>query len=95
MVADPDRDALFVQDLAHVVGVDVAQGEGDRRAAVLGGFGNVAGTILAGLLVGLIESYTTQFLAPGLIDIVVFGLLLLMLAFRPAGLISERREENV
>jgi branched-chain amino acid transport system permease protein len=62
---------------------------------IIGGFGNVEGTIIAGLLVGLIESYTTQFLAPGLIDIVVFGLLLLMLAFRPTGLISERREENV
>lgn len=62
---------------------------------IIGGFGNVEGTILAGLLVGLIESYTTQLLAPGLIDIVVFGLLLLMLAFRPTGLISERREENV
>ena len=44
---------------------------------------------------GLIESFTTQYLDPGLIDIVVFGLLLLMLAFRPTGLISERREENV
>lgn len=62
---------------------------------IIGGFGNVEGTILAGLLVGLIESYTTQFFDPGLIDIVVFGLLLLMLAFRPTGLISERREENV
>ncbi len=62
---------------------------------IIGGFGNVEGTILAGLLVGLIESYTTQFLDPGMIDIVVFGLLLLMLAFRPTGLISERREENV
>ncbi len=62
---------------------------------IIGGFGNVEGTILAGLLVGLIEAYTTQFFDPGLIDIVVFGLLLLMLAFRPTGLISERREENV
>src|SRR3954451_9403939 len=62
---------------------------------IIGGFGNVEGTILAGLLVGLIESYTTQFLDPGLIDIVVFALLLLMLAIKPTGLISERREENV
>jgi branched-chain amino acid transport system permease protein len=62
---------------------------------IIGGFGNVEGTILAGLLVGLIESYTTQYLDPGMIDIVVFGLLLLMLAFRPTGLVSERREENV
>src|SRR6267142_2331547 len=62
---------------------------------IIGGFGNVEGTILAGLLVGLIESFTTQYLDPGLIDIVVFGLLLAMLAVRPTGLISERRDENV
>jgi branched-chain amino acid transport system permease protein len=62
---------------------------------IIGGFGNVEGTIIAGLIVGLIESYTTQMLGPGLIDIVVFALLLLMLAVRPTGLIAERREENV
>jgi branched-chain amino acid transport system permease protein len=62
---------------------------------IIGGFGNVEGTILAGLIVGLIESYTTQYLDPGLIDIVVFALLLLMLAVKPTGIISERREENV
>ena len=62
---------------------------------IIGGFGNVEGTILAGLLVGLIESFTTQYLGPGLIDIVVFALLLFTLAVRPTGLIAEKREENV
>jgi branched-chain amino acid transport system permease protein len=62
---------------------------------IIGGFGNVEGTIIAGLLVGLIESYTTQLVNPGLVDIVVFSLLLVMLAFRPTGLIAEKREENV
>jgi branched-chain amino acid transport system permease protein len=62
---------------------------------IIGGFGNIDGTILAGLLVGLIESYTTQYLGPGVIDIVVFALLLTMLAVRPTGLIAEKREENV
>jgi len=62
---------------------------------IIGGFGNVEGTIIAGIIVGLIESYTTQFLDPGLIDIVVFALLLLMLALRPTGLIAEKRAENV
>jgi len=62
---------------------------------IIGGFGNVEGTILAGLLVGLIESFTTQYLEPGMIDIVVFALLLVTLALRPTGLIAERREENV
>lgn len=62
---------------------------------IIGGFGNVEGTIAAGLIVGLIESFTTQFLDPGLIDIVVFALLLLTLAIRPTGLVAEKREENV
>jgi branched-chain amino acid transport system permease protein len=62
---------------------------------IIGGFGNVEGTIIAGLLVGLIESYTTQLINPGLTDMVVFTLLLLMLALRPTGLIAEKREENV
>lgn len=62
---------------------------------IIGGFGNMEGTILAGLLVGLIEAYTTQFLGSGLIDLVVFALLLVMLAVRPTGLIAEKREENV
>ena len=62
---------------------------------IIGGFGNIEGTIIAGLFVGIIESFTTQFLDPGLIDIVVFGILLATLAIRPTGLIAERREENV
>jgi branched-chain amino acid transport system permease protein len=62
---------------------------------IIGGFGNVEGTIIAGLVVGLIESFTTQLVNPGLTDLIVFTLLLVMLAFRPTGLIAEKREENV
>jgi len=62
---------------------------------VIGGFGNLEGTILAGILVGIVEAFTVQYLGSGLIDLVVFGLLLVMLAVRPTGLIAERREENV
>ena len=62
---------------------------------IIGGFGNMEGTILAGILVGIIEAFTVQYLGSGLIDLVVFALLLFMLAVRPTGLIAERREENV
>ena len=62
---------------------------------IIGGFGNVEGTIIAGLLVGLIESTTTQLVNPGLTDIVVFSLLLMMLALRPTGLIAEKTSERV
>ncbi len=62
---------------------------------MIGGFGNFEGTILAGLLVGIIESFTTQFLNSSMTDLVVFALLLLVLAVRPTGLVAERRDENV
>jgi len=62
---------------------------------IIGGFGNMQGTIIAGLLVGIIEAFTVQYLGSGLIDLVVFVLLLVMLVVRPTGLIAERKEENV
>ena len=62
---------------------------------IIGGFGNVQGTIIAGILVGIIEAFTVQYLGSGLIDLVVFVLLLAMLVLRPTGLIAERKEENV
>lgn len=62
---------------------------------IIGGFGNVQGTILAGIMVGIIEAFTVQYLGSGLIDLVVFVLLLVMLLLRPTGLIAERKEENV
>ena len=62
---------------------------------IIGGFGNMQGTIIAGILVGIIEAFTVQYLGSGVIDLVVFVLLLVMLVVRPTGLIAERKEENV
>ncbi|MGQ0651457.1 MAG: branched-chain amino acid ABC transporter permease, partial [Betaproteobacteria bacterium] len=62
---------------------------------IIGGFGNMQGTILAGLLVGVIEAFTVQYFGAGLIDLVVFVLLLVMLVIKPTGIIAERKEENV
>ena len=61
---------------------------------IIGGFGNLEGTILAGILVGVIEAFTVQYLGSGVIDLVVFALLLVMLAIRPTGLVAEKKEEN-
>ena len=62
---------------------------------IIGGFGNMQGTIIAGILVGVIEAFTVQYFGAGLIDLVVFVLLLAMLVVRPTGIIAERKEENV
>ncbi len=54
--------------------------------AVLGGMGSNGGTLVAGLILGVIESLTSTFYGPSWSVAVSFGVLLLALAVRPAGL---------
>ena len=60
-------------------------------AAVLGGIGSVPGAMLGGLFLGLVES-----LGPGILgmsyqlaDVIAFGILVLVLIFRPTGIVGE------
>jgi branched-chain amino acid transport system permease protein len=53
---------------------------------VLGGLGSMPGTLIAALLLGVVESLTSTFYGPSWAPAVSFGFLLLTLAFRPAGL---------
>ncbi len=53
---------------------------------VLGGLGSLPGSLLAAVLLGVIESLTSTFYGPSWAPAVAFGFLLLTLAFRPAGL---------
>lgn len=53
---------------------------------VLGGLGSLPGTVVAAMLLGLFESFTSTFYGPSWAPAVSFGFLLLTLAFRPAGL---------
>ncbi|HEY4251010.1 MAG TPA: branched-chain amino acid ABC transporter permease [Roseomonas sp.] len=55
----------------------------------LGGFGSLLGALAAGLLVGLVESLTALVLEPSLKQVGMFGLYLLVLAFRPRGLFGK------
>ncbi|TPW11989.1 MAG: putative branched-chain amino acid ABC transporter permease component [bacterium] len=54
--------------------------------AVLGGMGNIGGTFLAALILGVVESLMSTFYGPSWALAVSFGVLLLTLAVRPAGL---------
>jgi len=54
--------------------------------AVLGGLGNIGGTFVAALILGVVESLTSTFYGPSWAPAVSFGVLLLTLAVRPAGL---------
>ncbi len=66
-------------------------------AAVLGGIGNVAGAMLGGFLIGLIEAIATQYIPSGAqwSNVVVFSVLVLVLVFRPSGLLGESLPEKV
>jgi branched-chain amino acid transport system permease protein len=55
---------------------------------VLGGLGSLPGTLIAAMLLGIVESFTATFYGPSWAPAVSFGLLLLTLAFRPAGLLG-------
>jgi branched-chain amino acid transport system permease protein len=55
---------------------------------VLGGLGSLPGTLIAALLLGVIESLTATFYGPSWAPAVAFGLLLLTLAVRPSGLLG-------
>jgi branched-chain amino acid transport system permease protein len=64
-------------------------------AAVLGGIGNIQGAVLGGLLLGVVESLATQYI-PGQFggsswkDVWAFVILILVLVFRPQGLLGAR-----
>jgi len=55
---------------------------------VLGGLGSMPGTLIAALILGVVESLTATFYGPSWAPAVAFGFLLLTLAFRPAGLLG-------
>ena len=71
-------------------------------AAVLGGIGNLAGAVLGGVLIGVIEALAS--LVPDSIlphggaawhQAIIFGILILILVFRPSGLLGQQTPEKV
>ena len=70
--------------------VDIGFAAGLRAftAAVLGGIGNVPGAMVGGVLIGLIEALSGQVVGTAGTDVVIFGLLVVVLVVRPAGLLG-------
>ncbi|MEY4267931.1 MAG: hypothetical protein RIS90_2466 [Pseudomonadota bacterium] len=56
---------------------------------ILGGLGSIPGALLAGLLLGMMQTLTVAFLPSGLTDTIIFSLLFLILLFRPHGLLGK------
>jgi len=64
-------------------------------AAVVGGIGNIPGAVLGGLLLGLVRAFSDQFIGAQWQPAVLFGILIVILVFRPAGLLGSTAREKV
>ena len=64
-------------------------------AAVLGGIGSLPGAMVGGVLIGLIRAMSDQYIETRWTNVVVFGVLILILIFRPSGLLGLKQREKV
>ncbi|HZW08294.1 MAG TPA: branched-chain amino acid ABC transporter permease [Phycisphaerales bacterium] len=64
-------------------------------AAVVGGIGNVRGAVLGGLLIGLVEFFGVAYLSSQYRDAYVFAILILVLLFKPEGVLGRATVEKV
>ena len=64
-------------------------------AAVVGGIGSIPGAMLGGLLIGLVESFAGGYVGGQWSDIVIFGVFILFMLFRPTGLLGSHAIQKV
>jgi len=64
-------------------------------AAVLGGIGSLPGAMLGGLLIGLIEAFWAAYFTSEYKDVAAFSILVLVLIFKPTGLLGRPEVEKV
>ncbi len=64
-------------------------------AAVLGGIGSIPGAMLGGLVLGCCESFFSGYFSSGYEDIFAFAILILILIFRPSGLLGKPKVQKV
>ena len=64
-------------------------------AAVFGGIGSIPGAMLGGILIGIIEIFGRAYISSELSDAIVFGVLIVVLLIKPAGLLGKPISEKV
>lgn len=64
-------------------------------AAVLGGIGLIPGAVLGALIMGQVETMTAAFISSQLRDAIAFAILILVLLFRPSGILGRTEPEKV
>jgi len=64
-------------------------------AAVLGGVGNIPGAVLGGIIIGLVRSLGSRYVGEEWSEALIFAILILILLFRPSGLLGAHTREKV
>lgn len=64
-------------------------------AAVLGGIGNIGGAMLGGYIIGAVETFTNAYISTRWADAIVFSILILVLLFKPSGILGKNTKEKV
>lgn len=64
-------------------------------AAVLGGIGSLPGAVLGGLFIGFVRAMSDQYVASRWTNVIVFAILILVLVFRPSGILGSKHREKV
>ena len=68
---------------------------GSGLAAVLGGIGILPGAVIGGFILGIVESLTRAYLSSQLADAFVFSILIIVLLFKPTGILGKNVKEKV
>jgi branched-chain amino acid transport system permease protein len=84
---------LFVNTVGYLMGFQT--GLFAFTAAVLGGIGSIPGAVLGGILIGLIKSLGTAYAGDQWSQSLIFSILIVILIFRPNGLLGARAREKV
>lgn len=85
--------ALYINTVYYQMGYQ--NGLYAFTAAVVGGIGNIPGAVLGGLLLGLVRAFSDQFIGAQWQPAVLFGILIVLLVFRPSGLLGSTAREKV
>ncbi|ADL50946.1 branched-chain amino acid ABC transporter permease [Clostridium cellulovorans] len=64
-------------------------------AAVLGGIGSIPGSLLGGICIGLLETFSKGYISTKFSDAIVFGVLVAILLIKPSGLLGKKNREKV
>ena len=85
--------ALYINTISYQMGFQ--NGLYAFTAAVIGGIGRIPGAVLGGLIIGLIRYHGSTFVGENWIGALIFGMLIVILIFRPTGLLGSPSREKV